>query len=387
MRTGAQRGLGRLGARTAAALILLAVFTVGLGRGFATRTARAARLPADTSFADLVARLSEEPGYFDSDNLISNESSYLHAVSKLRALGSSGGAYIGVGPDQNFSYIAALRPNVAFIVDIRRENLLLHLFFKALFQRSRNRLEYLLLWMGRPVPPDVAAWSDSSIEALVARVDSSRPDSSGAASVTDSLLALIESYGVPISSADRLTLRRFHAAFMATGLDMRYSSIGRAPRPYYPTLRRLILERDLEGNQANYLASREAWEYVKWMQAQNRVIPVVGDLAGPRALAAIGREIAARGEVISAFYVSNVEMYLWRDGGFDRYAQSLTALPRNARSVIVRSVFSGGFGVPHRLQLQGHASTQLVQPLEDFVDRWRQRRWLSYWDLVTQGNR
>ena len=44
-----------------------------------------------------------------------------------------GGAYIGVGPDQNFSYIAAIRPDVVFIVDVRRDNLLLHLLFKSLF--------------------------------------------------------------------------------------------------------------------------------------------------------------------------------------------------------------------------------------------------------------
>ncbi|HWP03508.1 MAG TPA: hypothetical protein VNL96_08640 [Gemmatimonadaceae bacterium] len=386
MRTGAQRRPSSWGT-CLAVLALMAVFGAGLGRGFATRTAQAARLQTDTSFAAVIARLSEEPGYFDSDNLISNESSYLHAVSKLRTLGTSGGAYIGVGPDQNFSYIAALRPSVAFILDIRRENLLLHLFYKALFQRSRNRLEYLLLWMGRPVPADIAAWSDSSIEAIVARVDSSHPDSHGTGATTDSLIALVESYGVPLSDTDRATLRRFHQAFIGEGLDIRYTSIGRAPRPYYPTLRRLILERDLEGKQSNYLASRQAWEYVKWMQAEDRIIPVTGDLGGTHALRAIGQEIAARGQLVSAFYVSNVEMYLWRDGGFDRYAQSVSELPRDSRSALVRSVFSGGFGVPHRQQLQGHASTQLVQTLEDFAERWQQRLWRSYWDLVTQGNR
>src|SRR5215207_7700196 len=91
----------------------------------------AAQAPAlsDSAFAALVARLSEPGGYFDTDNLISNESSYLHAVGRLRALRGAGptGAYVGVGPDQNFSYIAAARPKVAFIVDIRRDNLLQHL--------------------------------------------------------------------------------------------------------------------------------------------------------------------------------------------------------------------------------------------------------------------
>ena len=88
------------------------------------------------NFAATIARLSEPGGYFDSDNLISNEKSYLQVVPALREAGSNGGAYVGVGPDQNFSYIAQVRPSIAFIIDIRRDNLLLHLLFKALFQLS-----------------------------------------------------------------------------------------------------------------------------------------------------------------------------------------------------------------------------------------------------------
>ena len=47
-----------------------------------------------------------------------------------------GGVYVGVGPNQNFTYIAAIRPELAFIVDIRRQNLLEHLLFKVLTEKS-----------------------------------------------------------------------------------------------------------------------------------------------------------------------------------------------------------------------------------------------------------
>src|SRR5215207_5179885 len=116
----------------------------------------AAQAPAlsDSAFAALVARLSEPGGYFDSDNLISNESSYLHVLGAVRKLGVSGGAYVGVGPDQNFSYIAQVRPRIAFLVDIRRDNLLQHLLFKSLFEMARNRAEYLALLTGRTAPAD-----------------------------------------------------------------------------------------------------------------------------------------------------------------------------------------------------------------------------------------
>jgi len=364
---------------------LLLVSGAGLARGVATRGVQVISFREDTSFAGTVARLSEPAGYFDSDNLISNETSYLHAVSHLRSIGVSGGAYIGVGPDQNFSYIAAIRPAVAFMIDIRRDNLLMHLMFKALFLRSSNRLEFLARWTGRVIPPDVRAWDGAPIDAILTKVDSLAVDSTAAE--TDSLLAAIRGYGVPLSLADSTNIRRFHGEFVLNGLDLRFTSTGRSPRWYYPTLRELILQRDLEGRQSSYLASETDWRVVKDLEDRNRVIPVVGNLAGTVAFPAIGREVAARGERVSALYVSNVEMYIWRDGSFATFAQHAARLPRTERSVIIRSFFGGGFGgSSHPLNRQRHISTQLVQTLDDFASRQAQG-WASYWDLVTLGNR
>ena len=69
-------------------------------------------------------------------------------------MGVSGGAYLGVGPDQSFTYIARIKPRIAFMIDIRRDCLLQHLLFKSVFMMSRNRIEYMSLLMGRPVPRD-----------------------------------------------------------------------------------------------------------------------------------------------------------------------------------------------------------------------------------------
>ncbi|HEX7122909.1 MAG TPA: hypothetical protein VF178_11105 [Gemmatimonadaceae bacterium] len=377
-------GMSRIGMT---GLLVLAISGAGLTRGLVTRAAQAERVQVDTSFAGTVARLSEPSGYFDSDNLISNETSYLHALSKMRKLGVSGGVYIGVGPDQSFSYIAEVRPRIAYLIDIRRDNLLMHLMFKALFERSRNRLEYLCRWLGRPVPADVKSWDDRSIEDIIARVDSLVPDPEAGPAETLELLATVSRYGVPLSQADSATIRRFHQEFIYAGLDIRFTSAGRAPRLHYPTLRQLILERDLDGNQANYLTTRERWEYVRDLEAHDRIIPVVGNLAGERAFPAIAREIASRGERVSVLYVSNVEMYLWRDGLFDTFARTASSLPHDERSVIIRSFFGGGFGQYHPQNQPGHVSTQLVQPLSDFAQRFRAGGWASYWDVVTLGNR
>src|SRR3954467_14574095 len=128
-----------------------------------------------STFAALSEQLSEPNGEFDTDNLISNESSYLHVVPALEQAGVSGGVYIGVGPDQNFSYIARIRPAAAFIIDIRRDNLLLHLLFKALFSASRNRIEYLSLLTGRAMPDRPDSWRDATIDRLVKYLDEAKP--------------------------------------------------------------------------------------------------------------------------------------------------------------------------------------------------------------------
>src|SRR4051812_26344018 len=92
-------------------------------------------LPAgysDEEFWRMVSDFSETGGYFRSDNFVSNETTFQEVIPDLRRKTKPGGVYLGVGPDQNFTYMVALRPAIAFIVDIRRQNMLQHLLYKAL---------------------------------------------------------------------------------------------------------------------------------------------------------------------------------------------------------------------------------------------------------------
>ena len=77
---------------------------------------------------------SEPSGYFQSENLVSNEHTFQHVVPALERLGRPGRVYVGVAPDQNFTYMIALKPQLAFIVDIRRGNLHTQLMYKALIE-------------------------------------------------------------------------------------------------------------------------------------------------------------------------------------------------------------------------------------------------------------
>lgn len=345
----------------------------------------AAATPPDDSirdFAKLIAELSEAGAYFDTDNLISNERSYLHVLGALDRLKVRGGAYIGVGPDQNFSYIARIRPRIAFIVDIRRDNMLQHLLFKALFARSRNRAEYLALLLGTEMPATTANFSNRTIEQLIGLVDTSPGTTATRRTAHRIVQTDVARMGVPLSTQDLATIERFHREFIDAGLELRFTSIGRAPQWYYPTLRQLLVERDLTGRTASYLANEADFQFLKTMQQRNLIVPVVGDLSGAKAMGAIAQYMKAHGDKISAIYASNVEDYVMRGGGFGRYARNVIAFPRDERSVLIRSWF-GGEG-SHPENVTGYHTTQLLQTVDDFAADMKATGYLSYRDLANR---
>jgi hypothetical protein len=323
--------------RVAVRSTLVAIATLALG----SPAIRGLEPPGSASFASEIERLSEPEGSFDTDNLISNERAYLHVIPAIVSGGVSGGAYIGVGPDQNFSYIARIRPMVAYIIDIRRDNLLLHLLFKALFARSATRVEYLSLLTGRAPPGDLGRWRQATIGELTNYIDSQAPVLARVDQLRRQLDAAVSSFGVRLSRADLDTIARFHRTFIDAGLGLQFRSFGRPPQPYYPTFRDLLVATDAGGHRWNYLASEDDFLFVKALEARDGLIPVVGNVAGAHAMRAIADTIAARGYHISAFYVSNIESYLYRDGSFGRFAENVSRLPRDAHSVIIRSIFGG----------------------------------------------
>jgi hypothetical protein len=345
-----------------------------------------------TAFSRLVERLSEPGGYFDSDNLVSNETSYLHVLPALGALGVRGGAYIGVGPEQNFSYIAEIKPEIAVLVDIRRDNLLLHLLFKAMFEVSRNRMEFLCLLYGRPVPDVLTRWNDATLEDLLTYLDITPRDTAGYARSHAALMDRVTRFGVPIADSERVTLRRFHDEFHERGLDITFTSRGRPSRPGYPTERELYLATDLEGGKGSYLVTEERFRTVRDLERRDGVIPAVGDLSGPTAMKAIAGYLREINLPVSAFYLSNVEMYLFRGGTFPQFAENVKALPATASSVLIRSYFGRGVWSPRNdpagtlpQVVPGQLSAQQLQTIRSFVQLTAKPETVTYWDVLTFG--
>jgi hypothetical protein len=336
----------------------------------------AARQTTTSPFAAAVAQLSEQGGYFDTDNLISNESSYLQVMPELKRRNVRGGAYIGVGPDQNFSYITDVRPSVAYIIDIRRDNVLLHLLFKALFHESRTRVEYLSMLFGRAAPRDTDAYRQVTPDRLAAYVESA--PRANAPVMRAQLERVIKGFGLPLSADDIGKIAAFHQRFIDAGLALRFQSTGRPPQWSYPTYGDMLVDRDASGRPAHFLATEDGYQFLRDLEGRDLVIPVVGDLSGPSAVVNVGKAIAARGERLSAFYVSNVEFYLFQDGAFPRFAANLKQVPHTPNAVIIRSFFGRSGVMPTRPRDNSASQLQSVDELLQGVASGHVR---SYYDL------
>src|SRR6185295_169781 len=114
----------------------------------------------DEAFAALVLQLSEGGGAFPVENFVSNERTFQVVIPRLRERVKPGGVYIGVGPEQNFTFINAVRPALVFIIDIRRQNLLEHLMYKMAFEASATRADFLSYIFSRPRPPNLGTDTD-----------------------------------------------------------------------------------------------------------------------------------------------------------------------------------------------------------------------------------
>jgi hypothetical protein len=287
---------------------------------------------ADEEFWQLTSELSEPAGTFaHSENLVSNE---LQFVNLARALRPWGGAYIGVGPEQNFSYIAALRPSIAFILDIRRENRNLHLLYKALFELSQDRADFLSRLFSRERP--AALSSSSSVAALFDAFGKASP-SPIRIEETRGLVRerLLNAHRFPLTTEDVTFIDYVLRAFFDDGPEISYSRSNAAdgPRPSYRTL---MTVRDIDGKHGGYLASERAFAAVKALHGRNLIVPVIGDFAGPTALRSVGEYVRRHHGSLSVFYGSNVEVYLSQQKTI-AYCANIAALPYTATTWFIDS--------------------------------------------------
>ena len=321
-----------------------------------TATSPAPDRLSDDEFWRIVSTFSENGGSFHSDNFTSNETMFADAVKELGAR-PPGGAYIGVGPEQNFNYIVALRPQIAFIVDIRRQAAIQHLLFKAVFELAADRADFISLLFSLPRPREVGP--ASSIDALW-RAFPSTPSTDQARYLKNRDAIedhLTKTHAFPLSDADRVSLEYVYGAFYRYGPGINYGSDATTYRTTSNTnFAKLTAAVDATGTPRSFLATEETFKIVKDLETRNLVVPIEGDFAGPRAIRAIGDYLRQHDVVVRAFYISNVEQYLFNpaapggrevNGGWQAFYANVETLPLDATSVFLRVPFgTGGVMVP-----------------------------------------
>jgi hypothetical protein len=347
----------------------------------AAEPAIATRL-GDEEFWRLSQDLSEPGGYFRSENLVSNEHTFQHVVPALKRRVRPGGVYLGVAPDQNFTYIVATRPRIAFIIDIRRGNLLQHLMYKAVIELSADRAEFVSRLFSKPRPIGLtAAASAADLFAAYRNVPTSEElYRQNVRTIRDHL---VRRRGLVLSPDDLDQIESIYFAFFWDGPSLRYSTRpgfgGRSFGSSFPTYEELMVATDADGVPHGYLASEAHFRILKEMQTRNLIVPVVGDFAGPKAVRAVGRYIRERQATVSAYYVSNVEQYLFQDGLFDAFARNVATLPVDTNSTFIRSV-SRRFGYPGLLL--GHdGRASALDPIQRFVRDVQAGRVITYSDV------
>jgi hypothetical protein len=304
-----------------------------------------AALPAsltDREFWSLTEQLSEPNGFFRSDNLLSNETS-LSSVAAALAQRVSGGVYLGVGPEQNFTYINAIRPRIAFINDVRRGNLHLHLMYKALFEMSDTRAEFVSRLFTKKRP---AGLTEASTAAELMNAYWLEPTSDEATyrrNLQEIVDVLLKKHGLPLAKADLDGIETVYHAFYWYGPRITYTSSTRGVDAVGVSYADLMMTRDaVSSAERSFLASEEAFAFLRELQSRNLIVPVVGDFAGPKALRAIGAWVRERGAVVSAFYVSNVESYLMGNGVWPAFCANVATFPLDESSVFIRPMGAGG---------------------------------------------
>src|SRR5215470_9894729 len=211
---------------------------------------------SDPEFWKLSAEFSEPHGTFRSDNLLSNESYFQYVIPQLSEVAKSGQVYMGVGPEQNFSYIAALKPKMVFIVDIRRGNLDLQLMYKALFEMSKDRAEFVARLFARKQPAGIGPRSTvEEIFNAIANAPSS--DEIYAENLNAIKDHLVKKHGFPLSENDLGGIDWVYGNFQRFGTRINYGSSGRGGFGNGVTYADLMTATDAQGVSRSFLASEE----------------------------------------------------------------------------------------------------------------------------------
>jgi hypothetical protein len=306
--------------------------------GMAAFSAKAAdTLPAqytDAEFWRFINDFSEPGGTFPYENFVSNEVSYMDILPDLTRVAKTGGAYLGVAPEQNFTYIAAIKPKVSFILDIRRQNLVELLMYKALFEMSADRVEFISRLFSRQKPAGLAA--NASAEVIFKAFDQMKGDPELYKQTLQAIRDRLRQRGFKPVGDDDEKIDYIFSVFLRGGPRMDYTYASATPNNQLPSYYNLMVATDGRGKNWAYLETEDRYQYIRQLQQKNLIIPLVADFGGTKTIKEIGKYLKERGSTVSVFYISNVEDYL--ETTWNNYKANLAALPADDSTLLIRFI-------------------------------------------------
>jgi len=369
---------------------LFAVFVAVCGLlCLSTPAFRAAEpLPAqisDDRFWKMVTEMSEPDGYFQFENFLSNELGYQYVIPRLRQKTQPGGVYIGVAPEQNFTYIAALKPKIAFIVDIRRQNMIELLMYKALFEMSETRADFLSKLFARRRPQGLSDKSTASdLFTAFSRVKSDDELYNRNLQAMKDLLVKTHKFELRASDlaapSGRTSIDYVYSTFVQAGPDLDYSTGGVGAGLGNPSYADLMEIDDGTGQTHSYLATEENYRFLRDLEKKNLIIPLVGDFAGPKTIRSVGQYVREHDATVSAFYLSNVEQYLFNEFRSDAFYKNVATMPLDASSTFIRA-FSGPGGPVGTGGGSGFRFVSALSSMTELIREFNAGRIVQYGDV------
>ncbi|MEM6290378.1 MAG: hypothetical protein AAGA54_03905 [Myxococcota bacterium] len=201
-----------------------------------------------------------------------------------------GGCAIGVGSDQTFTLAAKARSTVLFMMDIDRRVVDLHHMHRAFILEAETPEQAWAYWDRKN--------QASSVELLAAKL--------------------------PDAGLDEARVRRILRGYRA----------GR--ETVYRHLRR-VLNRRRGGRNVTWLSDPDSYAHIRALYQTDRVRIMQGNLAGANSMRTAATACAALGETMRVVYMSNAEEYFTYTADFVR---NVTAQPTDARSVLLRTIYS-----------------------------------------------
>ena len=226
---------------------------------------------------------------------------------------------------------------MAFIIDVRRQNMIQHILYKAIIEGYADRADFLSRLFSRPRPAGLE--ESSTPKALFdAYRDVAGDEMLFQRNLEDVQVRLVEEHGFPLTAEDLRSLEYVYRAFFSEGPDLRYSFPRQQSPRWFPTYAELLAATDQTGLNHSYLADEPNFRTLREFQRNNLLIPIVGDFGGDKAVRAVGQYLTDHVATVNYFYTSNVEQYLFQSDAWRRYYSSVAALPVNENSTLIRTI-------------------------------------------------